>query len=130
VSAPAGAPNILVILLDDLGFSDFGCYGSEILTPNVDKMARNGLRFTNYTTVPMCTPARAAMMTGKNPHSVGCGWLTHANPGFPGYQAGEIAPDAPTIPELLRENGYSTYAIGKWHNTPDHKRDAAADRAS
>ncbi|MDE2363091.1 MAG: arylsulfatase, partial [Hyphomicrobiales bacterium] len=127
---PAGAPNIIVILLDDLGFSDFGCYGGEIATPNIDRLAHRGLRFTNYTTVPMCTPARAAMMTGKNPHSVGCGWLTHADPGYPGYQAGEITPDAPTIPELLRTIGYSTYAIGKWHNTPDHKVDAAADRAS
>ena len=83
-----GTPNVVVVLLDDLGFSDFGCYGSEIRTPNIDGLAQAGLRFVNYTTVPMCTPARAALMTGKNPHAVGCGWLTHNNPGYPGYQAG------------------------------------------
>ena len=78
------APNIIVILLDDLGYSDFGCHGGEINTPNFDRLARHGLRFTHYTTVPMCTPARAALLTGKNPHSVGCGWLAHNDPGYPG----------------------------------------------
>lgn len=115
-----GTPNVVVVLLDDLGFSDFGCYGSEIRTPNIDGLAQAGLRFVNYTTVPMCTPARAALMTGKNPHAVGCGWLTHNNPGYPGYQAGEIAKEAPTMAELLRERGFSTYAVGKWHNTADY----------
>jgi arylsulfatase len=129
-TAPEGAPNVVVILLDDLGFSDFGCFGSEILTPNIDALAAGGLRFTGYTTVPMCTPARAALLTGKDPHSVGCGWLTHNNPGFPGYQAGEISPDAPTLPELLRDGGWSTYGVGKWHNTADHNVHAAGDRAA
>jgi arylsulfatase A-like enzyme len=129
-AAPKGAPNIVVILLDDLGFSDLGCFGSEIATPNIDRLAARGLRFNNYTTVPMCTPARAAFMTGKNPHSVGCGWLTHNNPGYPGYQAGEISRDAPTIPEMLRDAGYSTYAVGKWHNTADYNLSAATDRAA
>ncbi|MBT4089858.1 MAG: arylsulfatase, partial [Deltaproteobacteria bacterium] len=130
VKAPDGAPNIVVILLDDLGFSECGCYGSEIETPNIDRLAGNGVRFNNYTTVPMCTPARAAILTGKNPHSVGVGWLTHNNPGYPGFQAGEISKDAPTIPELLRDNGYSTYATGKWHNTADYHTTAGADRSS
>jgi arylsulfatase A-like enzyme len=129
-TAPEGAPNVVVILLDDLGFSDFGCYGSEIRTPNIDALAAGGLRFTGYTTVPMCTPARAALLTGKDPHSVGCGWLTHNNPGFPGYQAGEISPDAPTLPELLRQGGWSTYGVGKWHNTADYNVQAAGDRAA
>lgn len=129
-TAPDSAPNVVLVLLDDLGFSDFGCFGSEIRTPNIDRLARHGLRFNNYTTVPMCTPARAAMLTGKNPHSVGCGWLTHNNPGYPGYQAGEISRDAPTIPELLRDQGYSTYAVGKWHNTADYNVAAATDRAA
>ncbi|KUE85144.1 arylsulfatase [Cupriavidus necator] len=128
--APAGAPNIVVVLLDDLGFSDFGCYGSEIRTPHIDTLAAAGLRFINYTTVPMCTPARAALMTGKNPHAVGCGWLTHNNPGFPGYQAGEIAADAPTMAELLRDQGYSTYAVGKWHNTADYNVTPSGSRES
>lgn len=124
----AGSPNIVVILLDDLGFSDFGCFGSEIRTPNIDQLAQDGLRYTNYTTVPMCTPARAALFTGKNPHSVGCGWLTHADPGYPGYQAGEMSQDAPTLAEILRYAGYGTYGVGKWHNVADSNVTAAADR--
>ena len=128
--APVDAPNVVVILLDDLGFSDFGCYGAEIDTPHIDALAAGGLRFSNYTTVPMCTPARAALLTGRNPHAVGCGWLTFNLPGYPGYQAGEIAHDAPTLAELLRANGYSTYAAGKWHNTADFNVSPSAARAS
>jgi arylsulfatase len=127
---PANAPDVVVILLDDLGFSDFGCYGAEIRTPNIDRMAARGLRFANYTTVPMCTPARAALLTGKNPHAVGCGWLTFNDPGFPGYRAGEIARDSPTLAEVLRGQGYSTYMVGKWHNTAEHNIAPSADRAS
>jgi arylsulfatase A-like enzyme len=130
LKARANAPDIVVILLDDLGYSDFGCYGAEIRTPHIDELAARGLRFSNYTTVPMCTPARAALLTGKNPHAVGAGWLTFNTPGYPGYQAGEISRDAPTMAELLRACGYSTYAVGKWHNTPDYKVSPASDRAS
>ena len=126
----AGSPNVVVILLDDLGYSDFGCFGGEIETPNIDRLAQGGLRYTQYTTVPMCTPARAAMLTGKNPHSVGCGWLTHNNPGFPGYKCGEMSLDAPTMAELLRSQGYSTMAVGKWHNTYDRNAHAAGNRSS
>lgn len=128
--AAEGAPNIVVVLLDDLGFSDFGCYGSEIRTPNIDALAAGGLRFTGYTTVPMCTPARAALFTGKNPHAVGCGWLTHNNPGYPGYRAGEMSADAPTLAELLREAGYGTYGVGKWHNVADYNATAGGDRSA
>jgi len=126
----AGAPNVIVVLLDDLGYSDFGCFGAEIPTPNIDALAAGGLRFANYTTVPMCTPARAALLSGKNPHAVGCGWLTFNTPGYPGYQAGEISRDAPTMAELLRAQGYATYAVGKWHNTAEYNVTAAGDRAS
>lgn len=128
-AAPAGSPNIIVILLDDLGFSDLGTFGAEFDTPNIDKLASGGVLFSNYTTVPMCTPARAAFLTGKDPHSVGCGWITHCDPGYPGY-GGQIAPDAPTIAELLQKSGYSTMAIGKWHNTLEHNSCAAGDRSS
>jgi len=126
--APAGAPDVVVILLDDLGYSDFGCFGAEIRTPAIDALAQGGLRFSNYTTVPMCTPARAALLTGKNPHAVGCGWRTFNLPGYPGYQAGEIARDAPTLAELLRLIGYSTYCVGKWHNTADFNVTPSSDR--
>ena len=128
--SPKGAPNIIVVLLDDLGFSDLGCFGAEFHTPNIDALASGGLRFANYTTVPMCTPARAALLSGKNPHSVGCGWLTFNSPGYPGYQAGEITRDAPTMAELLRAQGYATYAVGKWHNTAEYNVTPAGDRAS
>lgn len=124
-----GKPNVVVIYLDDLGFSDLGCYGSEIATPNIDALAAGGLRFMNYTTVPMCSPARAALLTGKNPHSVGCGWIAHANPGFPGYKS-EIARDAPTLAEILGGEGYSTMMVGKWHNTWGHHVHEAGERGS
>ena len=130
LEAPRGAPDIVIVLLDDLGFSDFGCFGGEIRTPRIDALAAGGLRFANYTTVPMCTPARAALLTGRNPHAVGCGWLTFNDPGYPGYRAGEIARDVPTLAELLRANGYSTYAVGKWHNTAEHNVTPSADRSS
>lgn len=130
ISAPDGAPNVVIIFMDDLGFAEMGCFGSEIETPNIDRLAAGGLRFNNYTTVPMCAPARAALMTGKNPHAVGAGWLTHASPGYPGFQAGEMSKDAPTIAELLRDQGYSTYAVGKWHNTPDSRQSSSDDKSS
>jgi len=128
--APAGAPDVVVILLDDLGFSDFGCYGAEIRTAAIDRIAQRGVRFANYTTVPMCTPARAALLTGKNPHAVGCGWLTFNDPGFPGYRAGEMTRDTPTLAEILRANGYSTYMVGKWHNTAEHNTAPSSDRST
>jgi arylsulfatase len=118
-----------VILLDDLGFSDFGCFGGDIETPNVDALAAAGLRYANYTTVPMCTPARAALLTGKNPHSVGCGWLTHNDPGYPGYK-GEMSLDAPTMAEVLRAGGWATLAAGKWHNTYDQNAHIGGDTRS
>jgi arylsulfatase len=124
-----GKPNVVIIYLDDLGFSDLGCFGGEIETPNIDALAGEGLRFVNYTTVPMCSPARAALLTGKNPHSVGCGWIAHANPGYPGYSS-EIALDAPTLPEILGAEGYTTMMVGKWHNTWSHNVYDAGDRRS
>ncbi|WP_137918860.1 sulfatase-like hydrolase/transferase [Hydrogenophaga sp. 2FB] len=129
VRAPQGAPNVVMVLLDDLGYSDFGCFGGDIDTPNIDALAAQGLRFSRYTTVPMCTPARAALLTGKNPHSVGCGWLTHSDPGYPGYK-GEMSLDAPTMAELLRLRGYSTMAAGKWHNIYDRNNVPGGDTSA
>lgn len=116
-SAPPGAPNIVIVYMDDMGWSDPGCYGSEIETPHIDAIAARGLRFTHYTTHPLCSPARAALLTGMNAHAVGTGWLANNNPGYPGY-SGEIPLDAPTLAEHLRAAGYETIMTGKWHNTP------------
>ena len=114
--APAGSPNIVVIYMDDMGYSDIGCYGSEIETPNIDAIAARGLRFNHYTTHPICSPARAALLTGCNAHTVATGWLSNNNPGFPGY-SGDIPFDAATLPEALRDGGYATVGVGKWHNS-------------
>jgi len=115
-SAPSGAPNIVVVLADDLGYSDLGSFGSEISTPNLDKLASNGLRFRNYTTHSLCSPSRAALLTGINGHSAGVGFIADSNPGYPGY-AGEIQQNAVTLAETLHLNGYATFATGKWHLT-------------
>lgn len=114
--APKGAPNIVIVYMDDMGFSDVGCFGSEIETPNIDALAARGLRFNHYTTHPICSPARAALLTGRNAHSVSTGWIAH-NAGFPGY-GGEMPRDAPTLAERLSAEGYTTIMVGKWHNTP------------
>jgi len=118
VRPPAGSPNIVIVFMDDMGWADVGCYGSEIATPNIDALAGRGIRFTHYTTHPICSPARAALLTGINAHSVATGWLANNNPGFPGY-FGDIPLDAPTIAETLRAAGYATIAVGKWHNSTD-----------
>ena len=115
--ARAGTPNIVIIYMDDMGWSDPGCYGSEIATPNIDALAARGVRLTHYTTHPICSPARAALLTGCNAHAVGTGWLANNHPGYPGY-SGEIPLEAATLPETLRAAGYATIMCGKWHNTP------------
>ena len=113
----AGSPNILVVLFDDTGFSDFGCYGSPIRTPAIDRMAAEGLRFTGFHTTAMCSTTRSALLTGRNHHSVGVGSLANFDSGYPGYR-GKIAREAGTIAEILRLEGYRNYMVGKWHVTP------------
>ncbi len=114
---PSGAPNILVMMLDDVGFADFGCYGSEIDTPTIDRLANRGLRYTGFHTTAMCSTTRAALHTGRNHHSVGMGCLANFDSGFPGYR-GKIDADAPLLAEMLRPHGYRNYYVGKWHVTP------------
>ncbi|WP_285490980.1 sulfatase-like hydrolase/transferase [Amycolatopsis taiwanensis] len=116
--AGANAPNVVVVLCDDLGYSDVGCFGSEIETPNIDRLAAEGLRYTNFHVTPMCSPTRAALLTGRNSHAAGVGYVAHADPGFPGH-AMELADDVSTIAEVLRVNGYSTFMVGKWHLCKD-----------
>ena len=115
--APLGAPNILVVLFDDVGFSDFGCYGSPIKTPTIDRLAAQGVRYTGFHTTAMCSTTRAALLTGRNHHSVGVGCLANFDSGFPGYR-GKIARDAGTLAEMLQPHGYRNYMVGKWHVTP------------
>ena len=100
----SGKPNIIIIMVDDLGYSDLGCYGGEIQTPNLDRLAHNGIRFTQFYNAARCCPTRASLMTGKYPHQVGM-----ANNGQ------TLSPDSPTIAELLRDQGYHTGMAGKWH---------------
>ncbi|MBP7705173.1 MAG: sulfatase-like hydrolase/transferase [Caulobacter sp.] len=114
---PKGAPNILVVLFDDVGFSDFGCYGSPIDTPTIDAIAGAGLRYTSFHTTAMCSTTRAALLTGRNHHSVGVGCLANFDSGYPGYR-GKIAREAGILPEMLKPHGYRSYMLGKWHVTP------------
>ncbi|MFN8619941.1 MAG: arylsulfatase [Chloroflexota bacterium] len=116
--APAGSPNIVVVLLDDMGYSDIGPFGSEVRTPTLDRLAAEGLRLTSYHTTPVCSPARAALLTGLNPHRAGYASVANSDPGFPGFRL-ELDDDVLTLPEILRANGYATFGIGKWHLTRD-----------
>ena len=106
-----------MVLLDDVGFSDFGCYGGDAATPTIDRLAADGLRFTGFHTTAMCSTTRAALLTGRNHHSVGVGCLANFDSGYPGYR-GKIARSAGTLAEMLRPHGYRNYMTGKWHVTP------------
>ncbi|MER5953133.1 arylsulfatase [Streptomyces sp. NPDC001893] len=128
-TAPDRAPNIVVVLVDDMGYSDIGPFGSEIATPVLDELAAQGVRLTNYHTMPLCSPARAALLTGLNPHRVGYAMVANSDPGFPGYGM-EIADDIPTLAELLHDSGYATYAVGKWHLVRDSASNAADHRGN
>ena len=114
---PQDSPNILIVLFDDVGFSDFGCYGSPISTPTIDQLAANGLRYTGFHTTAMCSTTRAALLTGRNHHSTGVGCLANFDSGYPGYR-GKISRDTGTLAEILRPQGYRNYMVGKWHVTP------------
>ncbi|MGQ8338933.1 arylsulfatase [Sunxiuqinia sp. A32] len=111
---PKEKPNILVILADDLGYSDLGCYGSEIQTPNIDALAQNGVRFTQFYNSARCCPSRATLLTGIYPHQAGIGSFVGPDRGVPGY-AGRLTSNAVTLAEVLKENGYRTFGAGKWH---------------
>jgi arylsulfatase len=113
----ADHPNIVIILADDMGFSDIGCYGGEIRTPNIDGIARNGVRFTQFYNTARCCPTRSSLLTGLYPHQTGVGHMVDNPKPFPGY-TGDLNQQCVTIAEVLHAAGYSTYMSGKWHVTP------------
>ena len=115
--APQGAPNVVWILLDDVGFGAISSFGGLIQTPHIDELAYKGLRYTNFHTTAICAPTRAALLTGRNQHSAHMGLFPETAIGTPGYDA-QIPFEKATIAEILKENGYNTFALGKWHITP------------
>lgn len=118
------APNVVIVLLDDTGFAQFGCYGSSIETPNVDALAAAGLKFTNFHVTPLCSPTRASLLTGRASHAVGMRSLANFQTGFPN-QTGHISHHAATVAEVLHDAGYATFAAGKWHLAPMEQCSAA-----
>ncbi len=126
---PAGAPNVVYIVLDDVGYAQVGCYGSVIDTPNIDALAGQGVRLANFHTAALCSPTRSCLLTGRNHHTNGMGRVADLAMGFPGYW-GVVPPENGFLSEILRTHGYSTYAVGKWHLTPDDETHMAADRSS
>src|SRR5437773_10302970 len=115
--APAGAPNVLMILIDDSGFGQWGTFGGQVPTPNLDRLAKMGLRYTRFHTTALCSPTRAALLTGRNHHSAGTGVIVDQATGYPGYNS-VIPRDAVAIGGILRKTGYATSWVGKDHNPP------------
>ncbi|MGK6350735.1 arylsulfatase [Parapedobacter sp. DT-150] len=115
-------PNIIVILADDMGYSDIGCYGGEVNTPTIDQLAAEGIRYKQFYNAARCCPTRAALISGLYPHQAGMGWMAAADLGTPAYQ-GNLNTQAVTIAEVLKTAGYGTYMTGKWHLTNERKID-------
>lgn len=118
VAQRSSPPNIVLILCDDMGFSDLGCYGGEIETPNLDSLAHHGVRFSQFKNTGRSCPSRASLLTGRYQHQAGMGWMTAVDEHRPGYR-GQISKAYPTIAEVMKANGYGTYMCGKWHVTVD-----------
>jgi arylsulfatase A-like enzyme len=122
-----GAPNVLVVLLDDVGFAQLGCFGSDIATPSFDRLAAEGLRYANFHTTALCSPTRACVLTGRNHHTCGMGRIIELASGFPGYDV-RIPRSCGLLPEMLTPHGYAAYAVGKWHLTPEEEAHLGARR--
>lgn len=122
--AKKNAPNVLFIILDDTGFGQLGCFGSPIRTPNLDRLAENGLRYNNMHTTALCSPTRSCILTGRNHHSNGMACITEGSTGYPGSN-GYIPFENGFLSEILQQHGYNTYALGKWHLTPADQLSAA-----
>src|SRR4249919_3543973 len=124
VVPPKGAPNILLIMTDDQGYGVSSTFGGVIPTPTLDRLAKAGLRYTQFHSTALCSPTRAALITGRNHHSAGFGVITEVSTGFPGYDS-IITKDKATIGTILRDNGYATSWFGKNHNTPSFQASQA-----
>lgn len=118
------APNVVIVLLDDTGFAQLGCFGSDIDTRHIDALAAGGVKFTNFHVTPLCSPTRAALLTGRSQHAVGMRGVSNWKTGFP-HQLGHISQRAATIAEILQSNGYATFCTGKWHLAPTSDISAA-----
>lgn len=121
---PDRAPNIVIVVLDDVGFGQLGCFGSPIATPNIDRLASDGLRYNRFHVTSICSSTRATLMTGRNHHAVGIGATQETSFALPGY-SGRLPKSAVALPRLLRDRGYNTMCIGKWHLTPQAEYSAA-----
>jgi arylsulfatase len=126
---PAGAPNVVLVVLDDVGFGQLGCYGSPIDTPVIDGLAASGVRLANFHTTALCSPSRACLLTGRNHHRSGMGRVADLAVGYPGYW-GKPPRENGYLSEILRQAGYATYAVGKWHLSPENETDMASSRAT
>lgn len=124
VQAPAGAPNVFLFMSDDVGFAMSSAFGGPVPTPNMEKLAKAGQRYNRFHTTGICSPSRAALLTGRNHHNAGVGWLSDISTGYPGY-GGRILPETATIAQVLHLNGYNTGMFGKHHNIPAEDRSAA-----
>jgi arylsulfatase len=128
-SPPPDAPNVVLIVLDDVGYAQLGCYGSDIETPVLDRLAGGGVRLANFHTTALCSPTRACLLTGRNHHRSGLGRIADLAVGFPGYW-GKPPRENGYLAEILRGAGYATYAVGKWHLSPEDETSMAASRAT
>ena len=126
-SVPDGAPNVVMVVLDDVGYAQLGCYGSDIETPVIDALAAEGVRLANFHTTALCSPTRACLLTGRNHHSNGMGRIAELSTGYPGYW-GRIPRSNGLLSEMLARAGYVPVAVGKWHLTPDDETHQAAPR--
>ena len=127
VRAPKGAPNVLLILTDDVGFGASGTFGGPVPTPAFDALAKTGVKYNRFHTTALCSPTRAAILTGRNHHTCAMGGITDLAMGFPGFN-GRIPKSCGFVSEVLRRRGWATFAVGKWHLAPAEETHAAAPR--